>query len=179
MREDFSAADANFVGGPVFSTLMSGVDQMVIWYRTWQSPCAIERRATVLTTRGIAEYRARYDPADPIPCCAWMCGLHSGTARARPDRRRCGSVWPAWCGAGADGGSPYRETIGRLEAAATGKQAMAPSDFFGLILGASTPFSYQWARRSPAQSGRFVVPGEIRASRSDSLCGKPLSNAPT
>lgn len=61
MTENLSAIDTNLVGGPAFSTFTSGVDEMVIWYRTWQPPCGIEPRAAVQITHGIAEYSARYD----------------------------------------------------------------------------------------------------------------------
>lgn len=61
MSENLTAVDTNAVGGPTFSTFTSDVDQMVIWYRTWQPPCGIGLRSAVQITHGIAEYSARYD----------------------------------------------------------------------------------------------------------------------
>ncbi|BBB43335.1 alpha/beta hydrolase [Mycobacteroides abscessus subsp. bolletii BD] len=61
MTENLSSINMNFVGGPTFSTFASHVDQMTIWYRTWQPPCGIKRRAAVQITHGMAEYSARYD----------------------------------------------------------------------------------------------------------------------
>jgi alpha-beta hydrolase superfamily lysophospholipase len=61
MSQDVPVDSSNPVGGPVFSTFASDVDQMAIWYRTWHPPCGIERRAAVQITHGIAEYSARYD----------------------------------------------------------------------------------------------------------------------
>ncbi|WP_170914915.1 MULTISPECIES: alpha/beta fold hydrolase [unclassified Mycobacterium] len=61
MSQDLPGDFSNPIGGPVFSTFVSEVDQMVIWYRMWQPPCGIETRAAVQITHGIAEYSARYD----------------------------------------------------------------------------------------------------------------------
>lgn len=61
MSQDTSENSSNPVGGPIFSTFVSDVDQMAIRYRTWHPPCGIETRAAVQITHGIAEYSARYD----------------------------------------------------------------------------------------------------------------------
>ncbi|WP_419402549.1 alpha/beta fold hydrolase [Mycobacteroides abscessus] len=73
----------------------------------------------------------------------------------------------------------YRETIGKLEAVATGEQAMAPSEFFGSMLAAlNAPFVAEGVTPTGSEWQTRDV-GEIRAFQSDPLCGKPFSNAMT